>query len=275
MKRPAEVTPSPRHAARPRIFGANINPVVLAGPHMDVDDSGTGDQNVAARSAPGATTSTRQSGKQGEDFALGQRLLLVDNIDFPNAGASVGKRLGSTIRLSGIRICETVVNDLDFAVTFHWALLQPKSRGDIDVSEIKQEFFRETEGPDRNRAFIDAKDGDTYEYFYSCNGINPDKFNILTHMKKVLAPRDVTKDSTFNFHNMDTRNYTFHLDKYFNFKGKRMTFLNDADTVPEHPIIRVMWFQAHSFVDWETVNPQLATIARSSKATVYFRNGMS
>lgn len=240
------------------------------------------------RSAPSASQTTRQHGTHSDiTEVINHRKLYVDPVPFPSQGAQVGLRLGTTIRVSGIHICETIANPSDKPVLLHYCVLQPKDRGITDVNQVRAAFFRNTridppsgDPPvyDNNRTstFTDAQNGDAFDYSYSCNPLNPDKFYILKHQKIILSQGDITPDGQATvITNGVAKNSYWHFDHYFKLAGKRMTFTTAADTTPEHPILRVYWFQVLSGKDWTPASNQSIALTRDHKTTVYFKNGLN
>ena len=224
------------------------------------------------RSAPSSRQTTRQFGNvqsPGQLETFTQRTLHVDPVPFPGQGADVGLRLGSTIKLSGVKICERITNPTQRAVRLHWCLVQPKDRGEETAAQLSPAFFREPQGNARVRAFVDAQNGDEFDFAYDCYGLNPDKFHIITHKKIVLSP----KDNGNNFENELAHRWMFNHDKYYKFK-KRFTFTTAQDTIPEHPILRVYWFQVIDPNDWNDETNQALELTRTKKSCVYFRNGL-
>lgn len=251
-------------------------------------------KTVARRSAPGARQSTRQFGQTSTATQnIQQRVLTVNAVSFPSQGADVGLRLGTTIRVSGVKICETIRNNAKFPILLHYAIIQPKNRGVTDTNLVRAGFFRNTNvlpdadppGNSRATTFTDAQNGDetnnAYDYSYSCNNINPDAFHVLTHKRVVLSPAIVADDlpgeAGGEHINQQANRYIFQHDKYYNLKGKRMTFTNQGDNQPEHPILRVIWWQALSGEDWDPTNSNNAddVIQRDSRSVVFFRNGLN
>jgi len=83
------------------------------------------------------------------------------------------------IYVSGYKVCIEVKNNLDEPCYFHWAILSPKDRLDIDTNE----FFRGM-GAARGVAFDNSTLSSMTRF---CAPINPDVFNVLWHSKTLLA----------------------------------------------------------------------------------------
>lgn len=253
---------------------------------------------LASRTAPGAKQSTRQFGEYGEGGAVAvqQRTLNVDAIAFPPQGTSVGYRLGTTIRCSGIKICERFINRGQYPVMLHYCLIQPKAPvDDVQGFDWKSEFFRSTipatdaTATTRTENFVDASESppaNQFEYFYDCWPINPDKFNIITHIRKKLSPRDLLGDTagadTSQIRPRRVGDYMWNFERYYSMKGKRLTFNDGADTVPNQPICRVFWHQALDSDEWNPQqpvpgeNPAIKNLLhRHNNTVVYFKNGLN
>lgn len=241
---------------------------------------------ASRRTEKGSRQTTRQFGNisdAGIVQTINHRQLIVDPIPFPIQGAEVGFRLGSTIRVSGIKLCERIVNTSDKAVRLHWCLLQPKDRGPQTANTVRESFFRQTKVNSndptltvRSYTFNDAGVAAPYDMRYDCYPLNPDKFNIITHKKILLNPKDVLVNGSVgdDFINPVFRRYALIMERYWSFKKKRMTFNDSQDDVPEHPILRVMWFQIADPTD-NPLDPTDITINRTKESVVYFKNGLN
>lgn len=218
---------------------------------------------AARRSAPQSKTNTRQKGAIQSDVTISMRTLLAEQFQWPTQGADIGQRLGATIRLSGIKLCEQITNDLAYPVVVHYAIVQEKT----EKTPFRSDFFRDTtSGSDRSKDFENASPGSAsqpYDFSYDCFPMNPDRFYILMHYKKVLAAE-----------NPDTqwRWDTWKFEKYLNFKGKKFTFDTSADVQPQKPLYKVIWWQPLRQQDWATPIPaQLPILKRQTTSIMYFR----
>lgn len=218
-------------------------------------------KGVKHRLAPEAVTSTRQRGKLLDSEAISMRSQLISLLDYPEAGSGVGQRLGSTITLAGLKVCEQFHNDQAYPIVVHWALLQQRRNKASNL----ENFFRDTtSATDRSLNFSNASAGGSqaYSFAYDCYPINPDEFNILDHRKKVLSAENTDLHWTYD---------TWKFEKYYKIDTK-FTFDNSTDTQPQKPIIRVIWWQPLRSNDWVTpLSNPLPTITRSSKSVCYFR----
>ena len=237
------------------------------------------------RTAPSAKTSTRQFGQvtDGGNEPIPQGTLVADPIQFPPQGADVGLRLGTTIKLSGIKLCERIVNSSDVAISLHYAIVQAK---EPNLTNIKSQFFRDTQVDPalttntRTTNFSDAFAGQAYPFYQDCYPINPDKFWVITHIKKRLGPKEVFNDGDPDFTSFTNRtpgSYTWSWEKYINFKRKRLVFTSANDTTPEHNIYRCIWWYPLDSADWDSEgkNPADVIIGRMKDGVIYFTNGFA
>lgn len=221
---------------------------------------------AAKRSAPTNAPSTRQV-SQGITNAeeVGIRTLTTASLTWPSASADVGGRLGSTIRLSGIKFCEQFSNNKTVPIVVHWAVLQSRSAATTGALDKNVDFFRSTDGSTRSTDFSDTTAGGSfsYQFLYDCYGINPDKFYILTHKRKTLAGSGTDENAHLA---------TWKFTKYMNFGGKKFTFDRALDTEPQRPIFRVYWWQYLRPQDWNTsIASPKPSILRNADSTMYFR----
>lgn len=236
-------------------------------------------KSAAARTEKSNPTTTRQFGSIDlVSAAVPQRTLITDAIPFPPQGASVGLRLGSVIRCSGFKVCERFVNTSPYLIRLHYAVLQPKDRN-VPTS-ISTEFFRSTNintalpsSNSRTLNFTDCGSGSPYLFSHDCYPINPDRYNVLTHQRVMLGPKDFN-GTVDVFTTQQPRNCVWEYQRYFNMKGKKLSFTSQSDTVPENSIQRVFWWQVLDDTDWGT-DPQNVEIRRFNDCVVYFKNGLN
>lgn len=213
------------------------------------------------RMAPEAVTSTRQRGILINDEKIALRTLFISSLSYPASGNGVGERLGSTIKMAGLKVCEQFHNDNDFPIVIHWALLQQRRNKALN----SENFFRDTTSAvDRSLNFSSPTAGGNspYSFAYDCYPINPDEFYILDHRKKVLSGENA--DVRWDWD-------TWKFEKYYKLNVK-FTFDGALDSQPQKPIIRVMWWQPLRSTDWPNPQPTpLPSITRNAKAVTYFR----
>lgn len=165
-----------------------------------------------------------------------------------NLGAVHGQR----IYVKGIRVCLRMQNVLGAAppgrnsLHVHFAILQLKLGGGNPIDPLQgtgQElspanFFVNPgggrNGNERDIGFDNAVDGDpsvNWDMRYDCNGINPDRFNIITHQRIRLDEIDRSDSS---------RNDTKTIDKYVKV-NKPFQYENAVDDFVRRPLFLVMW----------------------------------
>lgn len=239
-----------------------------------------------SRTEPDQPQSTRQHGDLDNDRddtddraslkAPPLRTLKVQALKWPVQGTDVGQRLGTTIRVSGFKVCEQFTNTQAYPIVVHYAILQQKNESGNIASAVGSDstgltsFFRNNlGGSSRSRDFTNAVADLSipFEFFYDCFGINPDQYHVLTHKRMVLAAENT--DVKWNWD-------TWKFDDYIDLKGKRFTFALATDTQPQSPIYRVFWWQPLREADWADPVPNpLPAIQRNNHSAVYFTNAMS
>lgn len=109
----------------------------------------------------------------------------------------VGEGIGRRIHLKGLKICVYMRNfstELRENHMLHMAIIQPKTDQDPTSFDLSKKFFSvpgggpTTQGDDPT--VMDFPTGNTtWDPRLNCNGINPRKFNIITHKKFRLDPK--------------------------------------------------------------------------------------
>lgn len=218
-------------------------------------------KSLTQRLAPEAITTTRQSGQtivNNENIPL--RNLEFRGFTWPTAGSGDNQRLGSTVKVSGIKICETFANIQNHAIEVHYAIIQPRH----ETNSENLDFFRSTNSSgSRSTDFVDLLPGGlvTFDYKYNCMPINPDKWHVLLHEKKMLS-----------FDNDSHCDNFWRIERYINLKGRRFAFSDSDSTEPVKPLYRVFWWNPLRSSDWGSPAPNpLPTIEHMSNSTIYFR----
>lgn len=191
--------------------------------------------------------------------------LLFRRIKFPEGNSTnYTGRLGQSIRMKGIHVCDMIINHLTYPIEVHWALCQEKHK---DVADLETDFFRDTTNTtDRSSNF---ESGTTpWDQKYTCFRINPDKWNIVTHKRRVLDPK---KNSDTYIQNLSEVRWRWKIDKFFPLK-QRVVFDSSAATEPTKPYIVFMWWQAVDVADANLLDNQVSI---ASFDQVYFKNGAS
>lgn len=221
-------------------------------------------RSLTNRMAPEAVTTTRQSGQaivSNENIPL--RVIQFRGFTWPTTGSNDNQRLGSTVKVSGIKVCETFANNQFHPIEVHYAIIQPRGESTTSI-----DFFRSTNsGGSRSTDFTNATPGTpvSFDYKYNCMPINPDKWHVIMHQKKMLS-----------FDNDVELNNYWRIDKYISLKGRRFTFADSSATEPVKPLYRVFWWQPIRSSDWADPTPSpLPTIEHMSNSVIYFRPNFS
>lgn len=151
----------------------------------------------------------------------------------------LGQITGGRVFVKGIKVCFRAVNEsvnaFD-AAHLHFAIIQYKSTG--DESSIPNNFFSQPGGGDagneRDFNFVNASVSPAWDWRYDCNGINPTRYNIVTHKKFRLDPRDIGKKSTSY---LLTHEHYYHINKTFQFENK-------DDTEVRNPLFMCVWYDS-------------------------------
>jgi len=111
------------------------------------------------------------------------RTLFAYNVTAIEQGTNPNQRTRDIVNFRGIKICMDILNttDPDRPVFFNYAVLSPKSDTFID----KAQFFRSN--ADNRITSFDNPNLTSMDYH--CRGLNTDVFNILTHKRFIMAPR--------------------------------------------------------------------------------------
>lgn len=133
-------------------------------------------------------------------------------------------------------------------------------------SYLLKNFFRDTTGTTSRASDFDEifSDAVLYDFKYNCAALNPERFHIITHRKKVLLPYSAETGARNKDH--------WKIHKYFRMK-KKIVF-EDMDTqIPKNPIYEVFWCNHTSSEGWtKTQNKDTQTPIEVNKYnTVYFR----
>lgn len=219
-------------------------------------------KSYRARSAPSAKTTTRQHSTGFEGLSLAPGRLAVNPVNFPpNANTSDG-RTGHTIKLSGIKCCYHLENLFDYPLEVHWALVQEKG----DQTSIETEkFFREVDSStSRTRDF--DQNPVAWNIKTVCQPINPDKYHILTHKRKIIDG----KNQTGGF--LKQGRWFWKYTNYFKI-NKAVTFATPTAIAPERRFLVLVWCQSVGQADFEP-NPEL-DFKILSFDSVYFRSSLT
>lgn len=219
----------------------------------------------AKRMAPTAKQATRQYGDEDKGHLWKTNQLYFRYIQFPrnDATAEVYQRLGPTIHLRGMNLCEYMYNGYDYPVEIHTALLQAKENTMETMTDIEVDFFRDTANASKRAA--DFPSG-VWDIKLTCGKINPDKWHIIMHQRKILDP----KSKIGNTNELNNGRWLWKYNKYFKL-NRRLNFSGPSATTPTAPLIVVQWAQAVHPANFQATPPVVLRSERMSQ--IYFKNG--
>lgn len=140
------------------------------------------------RSAPVRKQNTRQSGSTDITSSnLVMADLTVDPIALPDSqGTGLQQRLTSSIKISGIKLCEQIVNTNAFPVRMHYAIVQLKDIKSDTAAAVASAMFRDTaNATNRDLSFTDPQV--SYDFRLDCFNLNPDRYYIWEHTRVTLG----------------------------------------------------------------------------------------
>lgn len=127
------------------------------------------------------------------------------------------------IKISGIHFCFQFRNDLETPVYFHYAIMNEKAC--LPQTNFNADFFRDHGKADqRNTDFVNPNSGLTALELH-CLPINTDKWNVLTHKKYRVGPKDPNLpvgQGAYNFmgkNNYFDREFYLPLNRQIRFDG--------------------------------------------------------
>ena len=177
-------------------------------------------------------------------WAFPRKTLYTADIQFARVDdqtRKIGEVVGQRIHLKGIKVCLYVQNIAPAAdgtrnFIFHFALVQPK--GPEQNRPINEKFFVNPGGgfvgDDRFFDFPDVQQNVDFDPRVNCNGINPGRFNIITHRKfKTYAIAG----------NGPTQMKYVHHEKYYPVNKNFVYKGSDSDDV-ERPIYACLWYES-------------------------------
>lgn len=174
----------------------------------------------------------------------------------PGAVEVLGQPSRNAVRLRGLKVCIKAENpsfEVKDTCIFHIAIIQPKGfdtptgQGGSGVS--LSDFFSRPgggdPGSDRTEAFVPFATSPQVNWDYNCNGINKEKWNILTHVKRRIQ----CKGSAYQ---MGTSLLSY--EKYFPMKSKRLQYDSIGNSYVTRPLILCMWHERMVSDDPEALN---------------------
>lgn len=160
----------------------------------------------------------------------------------PSGVELLGQPARNQIKLKGIKVClNAELQSFLVADTcmFHFALIQPKGF-DTQVAPLDLDsFFARpgggTPGLDRTENFVQFAADPSVNWDYNCNGINREKWNIITHVKRrIHAKGDAYAGGGSSI---------FCYEKYFDMKKTRIMWDSINSTFQTRPLVAICWFE--------------------------------
>ncbi len=219
----------------------------------------------------GTRTSTRQFGElEQENNLLAETAFGRADIRFPtfSDNAQANQRIGHTIKLSGIHCCWQFINTTERPIEVHWCMVQLKDREGFANTDLQTQFWRDTISiTSRSRNFAPSA---SWDMRFFCSKLNPDKFNIITHKRRILDPKIGAAETGPN--ELKDGRWMWKMDKYFKI-NKKITFDGPTSTVPQRAFICLFWWQSVDKADF--VGVEDAALQYDYFNRVYFRTALA
>lgn len=210
---------------------------------------------IAKRMEPNKKITGKSADSLGSWDSIAMRRLVMFCVPFKAQGTGVGERNNIFLFLKGIDFCFNFSIDLAGSNAFptrdlevHWAVIQSKCT--IDGADpnvefegyIKNDFFRDNRNEtERESPFVDAVAASPFEFKYNCLPLNTDRFNVLTHKRRVIVPG--TNEGIASGRNK------WKIHKYMKI-NKRIAFDSPTSIYPKNPIAVVWWYQTTTKDQW-------------------------
>ena len=232
------------------------------------------------RRLTGSRTSTKQHGRNLFATSLTQRTLWFRLIEFGQQDSSdVNTRLTPNVRLSGFKCCDEFSNNNGYPIEMHYAIVQLKENvepADIDRALLSRDFFRNpTSSVERATDFETPSGIHSWDINYKCLNLNPDKFNILTHKRKILdskTPNGGTISTSNPINNTKESSWYWKLHRWYPVK-KKHSFDKPTHVIPQRPYVVMYWWQAINRSDHNANAPGDSAVSLETQDVVYYRMG--
>lgn len=190
-----------------------------------------------------ATGAVAEAGR-GTSILLERKTLstfLIQIAKPPGAVEILGQPSRNEIKLRGLKICMTLENMSFLAadsMVVHIAIVQPKGFDQVLVPLDQTSFFSRpgggTPGQDRTENFDNFASSPAVNWDYNCNGINKQKYNIITHTKRRLISKGSVYPQGQNI---------WQYDKYYNMRGKRIQWDSISANYQTRPLCLLVWHE--------------------------------
>lgn len=224
------------------------------------------------------TRAKPSAGARGQAFerqdtvSMDSRFLYSAEVTFPvtNDVTNINAH-PDLVHLSGLKACYMFENRQDKPFEVHFAIVQGKASQLSGQQDLETEFFRNN--TDNTRATDDfTQDNSEWNQRYLCAPINSDKWNIITHTKRILWPKG--SDTATG-----TGTYFWKHEKYYPIK-RNIRFDRTFRSVNTEPFVICVWcVELHKedapFVgDPPIYVPYSSAIDLHTATTAYWRNSL-
>lgn len=176
----------------------------------------------------------------GQLTTLERKTLYASPIRFcrpPTDSKAIGSAPFLTFGVKGFKLCVNIVNQTaSWPTHVHLAIVQPK-QDNINSVDIQKEMFRTTNNAEEK--YIDFVQGGLWDPAQDCMALSKEKFNIITHIKMLIAPTDGwLKDGK-------CWRKQIKFDKYFKMNGKKFQFENGLEeSHPDNALWLLLWHES-------------------------------
>lgn len=239
----------------------------------------TGKSKYVRRSARSIKSSLQRASTAPDRInaeAMTIRTLFVRSLVYPLFNPlAYNSRDKSIVHVRGFHICREFFHAANpqtgvGAIEVHWGLVQLKqevgaTNNTPDVVDyMRPEFFRlqQVDTSTTTTPFEDVTGTSSWDMKYNCLKLNPSRFHIITHRRKVLVTR--------NDQSQANGKYKWKIDKYFPVK-KRVRFSDRTNPRPERPFFEVFWYNTVEPRTWPANPLQASPLETVSHHSIYYR----
>lgn len=180
-------------------------------------------------------------------------------------------RTSNNILMKGLKVNWQFKNNAPVDVKIHYGVLQSRMQkpgdGNEDV-DIKKNFFTDRSNTVRSHEdFVDNTNAVSYNWAYELYGINPEKWNIISHKTMTLAPW-IPGENNINGLTKDTvgTNATYYK------VSRAIEFDKNTDLNANKPWYLFYWWQPVREDRYGTVSAGSNTVDFRWETVVYFKN---
>lgn len=159
----------------------------------------------------------------------------------PDNTEALGQAARNQIKVKGLKVCLNVNNmsqDGEANYIVHFALVQPKGFDtEVDPFDTNNFFSRPgggVIGTDRTKNWVEGSVDPTIDFDINCLGINPMKWNIITHVKRQVKAKGSFYQAASN---------TMRYEKYFNLRNKRVMWDAVGANFNTRPMVALIYYE--------------------------------